>query len=485
MEHASWTALAAFAADFVIRVGLSVRVIMRRRPVGVSLAWLTIILIFPFAGAAIYLLFGELRLGKRRAEYAARIHKPYQAWLADLRSRTQVDWTAVGAECEPLASLAEAAGGIPALPGNELRLLDDAEAVFRALIADIDAARRTCHLEFYIWKAGGMPDDVAEALLRASTRGVICRVLVDAVGSRAFLRGHLVERLRQGGIRVQAALPVSLFRMLFVRSDLRLHRKIVVIDGEVAYTGSMNLVDPRFFKQHAHVGPWVDSMARMRGPAVEALAITFLEDWELETGEGIEQLRETSDAHPSPPSGPAIVQVVPSGPIGREESIQGVLLMAIYAARRALTITTPYFVPDESLVMALMSAAFRGVAVTLIVPARVDSILARLASQPHLGDLLEAGVRIALFEDGLLHTKSVTVDGELSVFGSLNLDPRSLVLNFEITLLVYDRAFTTTLRALQESYIERSRPMDLASWRARPPLRRFAENAARLLSPLL
>ena len=144
MVPASLTALAVLVADLLIRVGLSVRVIMRRRPVGVSLAWLTIILIFPFAGAAIYLLFGELRLGRRRADYAARIHDPYQRWLGDLRGRSHVDWSIVGAECEPQARLSEVAGGIPALPGNELHLLDDAEAVFDALLADIAAARRTC-----------------------------------------------------------------------------------------------------------------------------------------------------------------------------------------------------------------------------------------------------------------------------------------------------------------------------------------------------
>jgi cardiolipin synthase len=481
----SWTALAVVVTDFLIRVSLSVRVIMRRRPVGVSLAWLTIIMVFPFAGAVIYLLFGELRLGQRRAADAVRISAPYQRRLGEIRGRAFVDWSAVGAECEPLARLAEAAGGITALPGNACRLFDDAETVFRALIADIDAARRTCHLEFYIWSVGGTADEVAEALLRAAARGVICRVLVDAIGSHAFLRSELIERLRRRGVAVKAAMPVSLLGMLFVRSDLRLHRKIVVIDGEVAYTGSQNLVDPRYFKQGAHVGQWVDSMARVQGPAVEALALTFLKDWELDTGEGLERLAGTGDAHPLPPVGSAVVQVLPSGPDVREESIQAVLLMAIYSARRELVLTTPYFVPDEPLVTALMSAAVRGVEVTVVLPARVDSLLVRLASQPHKGDLLEAGVRIAEFEAGLLHTKSVTVDGELSLFGSLNLDPRSLVLNFEITLCVYDRAFTAELRGLQQSYIERSQPMDLAAWRARPAPRRFTENAARLLSPLL
>jgi cardiolipin synthase len=226
-------------------------------------------------------------------------------------------------------------------------------------------------------------------------------------------------------------------------------------------------------------------MVRVRGPAVEGLAVTFLEDWELEVREGLERLAKTSDIHPIEACGDCVVQVAPSGPLLRNDAIQQILLMAIYAARRELVMTTPYFVPDEALLRALLTAAGRGVAVTMVVPAKVDSWLVRLASQAHKGDLVKAGVRVALFNRGLLHTKSITVDGEFSLFGSLNLDPRSLFLNFEITLAVYDRTFTSELRELQQSYLGQSELMDLAAWQSRSGLRRFAENTARLLGPLL
>jgi cardiolipin synthase len=295
----------------------------------------------------------------------------------------------------------------------------------------------------------------------------------------------LAARLREGGVALQAALPVGLVRTLFVRFDLRMHRKIMVIDGEIAYTGSLNLVDPRFFKQDAGVGQWVDAMVRVRGPAVEGLAVTFLEDWELETGEGVERLAESGNVRPLDECGTSAVQVVPSGPAVRTEAITEILLMAIYSARREIVLTTPYFVPDESLLTALISAANRGVKVTIVVPAKVDSRLVRLASQAHKGDLLMSGVRVALFHGGLLHTKSITVDGQFSLFGSLNLDPRSLHLNFEITLTIYDPHFTSALWSLQQSYIERSKWMDLATWQSRSGVERLAENAARLLGPLL
>lgn len=485
METAGWITVAALVADLFIRIGLSVRVIMRRRPVGVSLAWLAIVLILPFAGAVIYLFVGELRLGSRRAEWAAKIHKPYEQWLSDLRKRWPTGDTLVGEPGQPLAQLTERAVGLPALPGNELRLINTTDEVFRSIIADIDAARRSCHVEFYIWNVGGLADDVAEALLRARARGVVCRVLVDAVGSSRFLRSDLAMRLREGGIALQGALPVGLIRMLFVRFDLRLHRKIIVIDGELAYTGSLNMVDPRFFKQDAGVGQWVDAMVRVRGPAVEGLAVTFLEDWELETGEGVARLAETGDIRALEPCGGSTIQVVPSGPTVRSLAITEILLMAIYSARHEIILTTPYFVPDEALLTAFISAANRGVDVTIVVPAIVDSRLVRLASQAHKGDLLMAGVRVAQFHGGLLHTKSITVDGQFSLFGSLNLDPRSLHLNFEITVTIYDPHFTNELRALQKSYIKQSQWMDLAAWQARSGPERLAENTARLLGPLL
>jgi cardiolipin synthase len=269
--------------------------------------------------------------------------------------------------------------------------------------------------------------------------------------------------------------------MLFRRPDLRLHRKIAVIDGAVGYTGSLNLADPLLFKQDAGVGQWVDALARVEGPAVENLHGVFREDWQLETGETIE-----ADSRAAPPAaGTAVIQVLPTGPDGHVEAIEQVILMALYGARRELVLTTPYFVPSEPLQLALLSAAERGVQVTLIVPARVDSRLVHFASRAYQKDLLTAGVRVALFRRGLLHTKSVTVDDQLSLFGSLNLDPRSLRLNFEITLVVHDAEFTRSLRALQQSYLADSDHLTLAACAARSAVECLKEDSARLVGPIL
>jgi len=480
-----WLIYLFFFAHLVLQIALAFRVIMRRRGVGESLSWILVIFVFPVIGPLSYLMLGELRIGHRRVRRFVELFPPIRAWLEETAKRLPVNWSQLGVECEPLALLSEETLGLPTQPGNHLELCEKWQDVFRRLIEDIDQAQQTCHLVFYIWHLGGATDEVAEALIRARKRGVICRVLLDALGSRTFLRSKMVERMREEGVDVHAALPGGLLRMLFVRFDLRMHRKIVVIDGKIAYTGSLNMVDPRFFKRDSGVGQWIDAMVRVKGPAVESLAVTFLADWYMETRCTLEELRHSGNVEEQPHSGECAVQVLPSGPAYRSEAIEDVLLMAVYSARRELVLTTPYFVPSESLRIALATAARRGVKVILIVPAKVDSVLVRYASQAFKGELLRAGVRIANFDGGLLHTKSVSIDGEISLFGSLNLDPRSMRLNFEISLAVYDKDFAGRLRALQQQYIDRSELMDLESWDRRPGRQRFAENCARLFGPLL
>ena len=475
-----WGEIVVFT-HWAILIGFSVRVISKRRQVGVALAWLAVIAAVPFFGAAVYLLFGEKWLPRRAIARAARIRNELTAWQKDLCKRSAVEWTELDPEAEPIHRQALATVGLPGIAGNRLTLLQDYGSIFDALVGDIDAARHSCHLEFYIWHDGGRADDVAEALMRARKRGVACRVLVDAFGSGGFVSGAVRRRLEEHGVEVAVALPPRF--PLFARLDLRNHRKIVVIDGEVAYTGSQNLVDPRFFKRKARVGQWIDVMVRLEGPGVESLAGLFVHDWSIATGPVTDTVRRTVRT----PSrrGTTVVQAMPSGPAYRGEAIRQLLLTMMYAARRELILTTPYFVPDDALETALESAAHRGVDVTLVVPERIDSRLVRWASPAHFEDLLEAGVRIKRFRGGLLHSKTVTVDKSFGLVGTVNLDMRSLWLNFEISLLVYDRGFTTELRDVQLGYVKESDPVDLEIWRRRPKARRLLENAAGLLSPLL
>lgn len=472
------------AGHMLLVAGLSIRILFRHLPVGATLAWLIVLFALPLLGSALYLFIGENRLGQKRAQRWRDIHDLYREWQGRLKSRADIDWQALHPRARSLASHGESITGFTALQGHALNLLPDWDSFVDALVADIEAARSTCHLEFYIWDSAGRVGEIYTALARAAARGVICRVLVDDVGSGAFLKSREAKGLRKVGVRLVSSLPVGLFRMLLVRMDLRNHRKIVVIDGEIGYTGSMNLVDPAHFKSHAGVGRWVDAMARLRGPAVEVLNGTFLEDWELETDEGMAIL-ETADIRSVPEQGEAVVQVVPSGPGLNRASIHQLLLSLLYSAEQELVLTTPYFVPDESIMTALVSASRRGVAVTLNVPERLDSVLARHAGAACFEELLSADVRIARYEPDLLHTKAITVDGRIAIIGSVNIDMRSLWLNFEISLFIYDHACAARVRALQERYLRDSVDLHPEAWRRRPATARVAEGVLRLLGPML
>jgi cardiolipin synthase len=336
-------------------------------------------------------------------------------------------------------------------------------------------------MEFYIWSAGGFVDDLVAALVRAAERGVACSALMDSLGSRPFFKSESFARLQTAGVRLVEILPVSPLRAFFVRFDLRDHRKIAVIDRRIAYTGSMNIADPRYFKQDAGVGEWVDAMVRVEGDAAWVLEAISLSLTSLQTGSRFAPL-------PPPkltPAGAGYVQIFPSGPQSERVRIDALLLAAIYAARREIVLTTPYFVPGEALLTALRSAALRGVRVVLIVPEKIDSWLVRYASEAYHEDLLEVGVTILRFRDGLLHTKSMVVDAEFTIFGTVNLDLRSFELNFELSLIAFDHDFSLAMRQLQRAYEARAQTLDLAAWQARPRRRRLLENAMQMLGPLL
>ncbi len=474
-----------FLADLTIRIGLSIRVIMRKKEPSVTLAWLVVILLLPFFGALIYLLFGENRLGERRARRAAADIPLILRWAQKLRERSFIDWHKINPECEPLHRQIDTAIGIPTMPGNRLFLIGNSYDFFQRLIQDIDRAESICCLEFYIFCSGGYADQVCMALKRACRRGVACKLLLDSIGSKDFLNSPACLDLQASGIEVRECLPAGLMRALFVRIDLRNHRKIVTIDNKIAYTGSQNLVDPRYFKQDQGVGQWIDIMVRIEGPVVEILTASFLYDWALETGQPLEELILEARVAPIPDRGEIPVQLAPSGPGYAEGTIHNLLLTTIYAARRELILTTPYFVPDSAILAALKSAAQRGVRVIIIVPEKNDSRLVHYASRARYGELIEAGVKIVAFCGGLLHAKTITVDNDFCLIGSVNLDMRSFWLNFEMTLFIYNKEFTSRLRLLQEEYLLSSRPLNEVVFKKRSVKERFLENMALLVGPLL
>jgi cardiolipin synthase len=296
--------------------------------------------------------------------------------------------------------------------------------------------------------------------------------------------------MRKLGIEITEALPVGLLRMLFERIDIRNHRKIAVIDHSIAYTGSMNMVDPAFFKASAGVGQWVDVMSRVRGPIARVLGLHLGMDWAVEdriskVDHASEIIKAIEQQGKIEAAGNLAAQVVPSGPDQDEQIIHEMLITLIYNAKTRLVLTTPYFVPSESMLQAMVSAAHRGVRVSLVVPEKIDSVLVRHASRSYFQDLLEAGVELYAYKGGLLHAKTVTADHNVAMLGSVNMDLRSFSINFELSLFVYDSGFMGTLRELQASYIENSNRIEIDEWAKRSLPSRLIENTMQLMAPIL
>jgi len=463
------------------------RVLLRRPARGVALAWLLLAVALPYVGALLYFLIGERRISRKRERRLAQFQVDLRNLTAphiaeNVKLRPDV---AVPTEHRLLENAGESLFGMPAINGNRLALASDTLDILRRIAADVDSARTSVLVEFYIWSEGGLTAEVRDALIRAAKRGVVCLVLVDAMGAGRWWKSDEPEALRAAGVELRAALPVGILHGLVRRADLRLHRKIVVIDGGLAWTGSMNMVDPRFFKQDAGVGEWVDAMVRVEGPVSGLLAAVMISDWVAEGGDSLDEVMRKTGVAPAPVAGNVPLQVLSSGPGETGDGLLQIMMSLISAARREVVITTPYFVPEDALILAIRGAAARGVKVILVLPKRIDSLLVRYASRSFFDEILEPGGEIYQFKDGLLHTKSITVDGTVAMFGTANVDMRSLWLNYELSLLIYDAAAVADLRNLQARYIAASEQVKYIPCPQRPLGERLVESTMRLVSPLL
>ncbi len=483
MNWPAYIAPTLFVLHWLATFGVALRVLSKRRSQGVSLAWLAVLAWIPIVGIVLYILVGEAWLTRRRARRMRNLEESARNRFRALDRYAATEDDDLRPFLAPLNRLSRATSPIPTLVGNTIDLLDDADAFFPALLDAIATAEHSINLLFFIDSPGARVDKVHDALITAAKRGVTVRLLVDAVGSKPLLKNrHAMDALKSAGVQVRPALPVRFPRQLFARVDLRNHRKLVVIDTKIAFTGSMNLADPTVFKQSADVGQWVDIMARVRGPAVHALDLLFALDWCVEHDD--ENLHASRPKNPETP-GPIPVQILSSGPGDEPDDLRRVLLQSIYAAREEIVISTPYFVPDDTLLTSLITASHRGVDVTIIVPDRVDSKLVAHASRSYYDDLIAAGVHIRHFTLGLLHAKTAVIDNRLTLIGSANLDRRSLWINFELSLFAHDESTAAAMRKIQNRYIAASMPITIDTWGRRPLHWRLIDNAAQLLAPIL
>jgi cardiolipin synthase len=439
--------------------------------------------VLPVAGIVIYILLGETNIGRRRVarvrEVLARLPDTSEAPGA----RAAQLQPEIPDRYAPLFRVGRSINGFEPVGGNRARLLPDSNAAIESMIRDIDAATEHVHLTFYIWLPDNNGLKMVEALKRAASRKVTCRAMADGMGSRSLITSEHWKSMRDAGVHVATALPIGnpLLRPLRGRIDLRNHRKILVIDNHITYCGSQNCADPEF-RVKAKFAPWVDAMMRFEGPIARQNQHLFTSDWMAQVDEDITGLLR----QPLPPGEPGLTaQVIGTGPTVRNSAMPEVFETLMYGARRELFITTPYYVPDESIQNALCASACRGVATTIIFPARNDSWIVAAASRSYYGDLLAAGVRIFEYQGGLLHTKSLTLDGEVTLIGSANMDRRSFELNYENNILFYDPVLSAEMRRRQDTYLAQSLPVTagmVAHW---PMTRRLWNNSIAMLGPVL
>ncbi|WOD09453.1 cardiolipin synthase [Pseudomonas sp. NyZ704] len=464
---------------WLLTATVTIRVVIFRRPVSGTLAWLLVIYILPLVGAILYLLLGELSMGRKRAARAQAMIEPY---LDNLNSRFCNDDIPLpgGHLAYAVHQILAARMGLGTLGYSNMQVLASPDTIFSSLISDIQSATESIRIETYIWHLGGRADEVARQLIEASQRGVKVSLLIDHAGSRQFFRSKWRNQMIKAGIEVVPAMPVKLLRALVQRIDLRMHRKVLIIDDRIAYTGSMNMADPLLFKRKSKSAPWIDVMLRLDGQAATGLAKVFAWDWEVETGQ-----RNLPDYYPAPDACNSWLSIIPSGPGVGEDMIGQAVLSSIYRANRSIVISTPYFVPSEAIFDALCQAARRGVAVTVLLPKRVDSLMVHWASRSYFELLLEAGADIKQFDGGLLHTKAMLMDDELALVGSLNLDIRSLQLNFELTVALFGRESCAGIKSLLESYAAASQSVERTVWLQRGRPARMLERLMFFMSPLL
>ena len=472
LNGAIWLVLAALHVAVIVRA-----VLLNGRDAYARAAWLLLLLVLPGVATILYLLFGEPWVSKA---FRRRWHHAYDA-LLPFAPRPSRDIAT--AENENAFRTCEAIARWPACVGNTAKIASGADAAIDGIVSDIDAASGTVHLSFYIWLGDANGSRVVDAVCRAARRGVTCRIVADAIGSRSLIRSGRWEAMRQAGAHLCASLsaPLGLGLLSGHRTDLRNHRKIVVVDVCVTWGGSQNCADAAFLPKRKFA-PWVDILIRYEGPIARQAELIFASAWMAETGEDMRPALGSDAPAPWPKGFVAIA--AGTGPMSPRASMTDIFVAVLAASRDRAVITTPYFAPDPPLLNAIVAAARRGVSLTIVFPRRNDSRMVGAISRAYYPVLSEAGVRIHEFSGGLLHAKTIVVDDRLVLVGSSNMDRRSLDLNFENNVLLESTELAGEITAHQARWLEQAPEVDRQTITERSLARRFIDNLLTMAGPL-
>ena len=478
-ESTGWLALLITVSGYLLTLILLRWVLLTKKEQPSStVAWVMAIVLVPVVGGLLFLIFGINRVD-RRARRKAATDRTIERRLPGLSAYQILSDEIDHPLPATLLRLATRTGRTAPTRGNSVKLLTDTNQAMGLIEQAIGAARESLHLEYYIWQRDKTGTRIRDLLIDKAKAGVKVRFLFDGVGSM-FLTNRFLRPMRDAGIEVAAFLPGASVRERW-SLNLRNHRKIVVADGRIGFTGGMNIGD-EYLGLSRERGYWRDAHLRIEGPATLQLQQIFAEDWYFATGQPLTDLALFPE--PGEP-GDVVAQIISGGPTGPSNVTRLVLFEAITQARHSIHLTTGYFVPPLELALALEAAAMRGVKVRLLVPGRSSYLWTIYAGRSYYDSLLAAGAEIYEYQRGAMHSKTLSVDGQWSLVGSANLDSRSLALNFEAGLAVADQRIAAQLERQFEQDAGDSIAIDPIAWEFRPVWRSLAENTFRMFSPIL
>ncbi|ACL20863.1 cardiolipin synthase [Desulfitobacterium hafniense] len=444
-------------------------------------AWLSFLALNPLLGMMIYLVFGCTPLKKSlfRSKHMPGEQLPALAHQQKQAFSENEIYIQESIDAKGLSRLLLGKAFAPLSRNNSLTLLHNGDAKFAALLEDLEKAQDHIHMEYYIFHDDAIGRRVQQILIRKAGEGIKIRLMFDGLGSRSLAKNFLRE-LRAAGIELQWFLPLR-FPRAFLTLNYRNHRKLVVIDGRIGYLGGINIGD-EYLSRSAKYGFWRDTHLRLEGTSVHTIQETFFNDWYYLTGEIHRDPRYFPKERED---GEMLVQIIGGGPDSHYESIKELFFTMLSTAQKEIVVTTPYFIPDESMIMALKTAASRGVAVKIILQGKPDHKLPYLASSSYFRDLIPSGVEIYRYQKGILHSKVLTVDQEIGVVGSANFDIRSFQIDFELSAVIFGSDFAEKLVRDQEQDLQDSLQITQQDLQSRTPLLSLQIALARLLSPLL